>query len=385
MLRSYINIICTATLLILSTHTTTAQIREAFDSVYYKSISDSVDRYIKSHPNRFKPDQNKIRLTPLAALNYSQEDGMGIFVGTFGQYRNGLDTIAPLSNVSALGYVSTKGSFMVGVMGMNYTWAGTSRFEYTASARYQDRYFWGIGYNNGTNSSNRSFYTETSIKLNASYRFLLCPIFNIAPGIGFDYYNADNFTYTHLSEGLPKSYLGFNIGVDFVLNTKDNPTSPTRGVYINLNQKLYPRVFYNTEPFYRTSIVTDFYFRGWKGAVFAIDLYSESNYGESPWFMWTPLGDDTRMRGYYHGRYRDKNTLAAQLELRQKIYKWHSMVVWGGAANIFPSYKELEIKNTLPNYGIGYRFELGALMFKLDAGFGRKGEWGIIAGLNQAF
>lgn len=385
MLRSYINIIWTAALLFLGTHTSSAQIQEVFDSIYYKAVSDSVEQYIKSHPNRFKPEQNRIKFTPLAAINYSQEDGLGIIVGTFGQYRNGLDTIAPLSNISALGYVSTKGSIMVGVLGTNYTQSGISRLEYSASARYHDRYFWGIGYRNGINSANKSFYTEASVKVNTGYRFLLSPIFNIAPEIGFDYYNADNFTYTHLSDGLTTNYIGFNIGADFVLDTKDHPTSPTKGVYINLNQKIYPRVFYNTDPFYRTSIVTDFYFKGWQGAVFAIDLFSESNYGESPWFMWTPLGDDARMRGYYHGRYRDKNTLTAQLELRQKIYKWHGMVVWGGAGNIFPSYKELDIKNTLPNYGIGYRFELGLLMFKLDAGFGRKGEWSIIAGLNHAF
>jgi hypothetical protein len=91
------------------------------------------------------------------------------------------------------------------------------------------------------------------------------------------------------------------------------------------------------------------------------------------------------MRGYYYGRYRDKNTLSAQLEWRQNIYKWHGMVLWGGAANIFPSYREIDLKKTLPNYGIGYRLEMGSLLFKLDAGLGQKGEWSIIAGFNHAF
>lgn len=362
-----------------------AQIKEVYDSIYYKAVSDSVERYIRSHPNRFKPEQNKMKATPLTAINYTQEDGVGIFVGVMGQYRNGMDTLAPLSQISALGYISTKGSIRVGVVGINYSLSGNSRLEYSASAFYDDRYFWGIGYENGINPNNKSFFTEVGFKADASYRFLISPIFSIAPNVGFDYYNASSFTYTHLTEGLTHNHCGFHLGVDISLDTRDHTVSPTKGVKLNLNQKLYPRMFFSSSAFYQTTAVADLYFSAWEGAVFAIDLFSESNYGDSPWFMWTPIGGDTRMRGYYQGRYRDRNTLIGQLEYRQKIYKWHGMVLWGGAGNIFPSYQEINIKHTLPNYGIGYRFELGLLLFKLDAGFGRKGEWSIMAGFNHAF
>jgi hypothetical protein len=376
---------CLIAIIALCFQTANAQIKEAFDSIYYQAVSDSVQRYMDKHPNRFKPEQNKLKITPFTAINYTQEDGFGIILGISGQYRNGLKTSAPLSNISALGYISTKGSIKIGISGINYTKIGKSRFEYRATAFYDDRYFWGIGYSNGSNSSNRSFFTEAGIKIDTYYRFLLSPIFNIAPNLGFIYYNASNFTYPHLAENLTTDYCGFHLGADIVLDTRDNSISPKKGVMLNLNQKIFPRVFFNSEPFYKTAITADLFFKGWKGAVFALDLFSESNYGNSPWFIWTPIGGDTRMRGYYYGRYRDKNTLSAQLEWRQNIYKWHGMVLWGGAANIFPSYREIDLKKTLPNYGIGYRLEMGSLLFKLDAGFGQKGEWSIIAGFNHAF
>lgn len=383
--RPIIRLICAIILLVMGNHCIQAQIKEVYDSIYYQAVSDSVERYIRSHPNRFKPEQNRIKVTPLTAINYTQEDGVGIFVGIAGQYRNGLDTVAPLSQISALGYISTKGSIRVGAVGINYSLSGNSRLEYTATAFYDDRYFWGTGYENGINPDNKSFFTEGGAKADVSYRFIISPTFSIAPNVGFDYYEASNFTLTHLAKDLPMSYCGFHFGVDLSLDTRDHIVSPTKGVKINLNQKLYPRMFFSSSTFHQTTAIADLYFSLWEGGVFAIDLFSESNYGESPWFMWTPIGGDTRMRGYYQGRYRDRNTLIGQLEYRQKIYKWHGMVLWGGAGNIFPSYREINLKHTLPNYGIGYRFELGLLLFKLDAGFGRKGEWSIMAGFNHAF
>lgn len=383
--RNIFRAICIISVLISGISVSYAQIRETYDSIYYKSVSDSVERYIRKHPNRFKPDQNKLKVTPMAAINYTQEDGIGFFIGISGQYRNGFDTLAPLSNVTAIGYASTKGSLKVAVAGANYTSGGGSRLEYRASSFIDDRYFWGIGYENGTNSTNRSFFTETGVGIGAAYRFIISRNLNLAPLIGFDYYKASSFTYEHLVKDYPLGYTGFHIGADIVLDTKDSQISPTKGVYLKLKQKIHPRLFFQTSPFYQTAITADFFFKGWKGAVFAVDIFSESNYGDSPWFMWTPIGGDTRMRGYYYGRYRDRNTLIAQIELRQKIYKYHGAVLWGGAGNIFPSYREMDLKQTLPNYGIGYRFELGPLLFKLDAGFGRKGEWSILAGFNHAF
>ena len=61
------------------------------------------------------------------------------------------------------------------------------------------------------------------------------------------------------------------------------------------------------------------------------------------------------MRGYYEGRYRDKHSLEATVELRQHVWKRNGIVVWVGAGTIFPKFSALRSKQILPNAGVGYR------------------------------
>ena len=101
--------------------------------------------------------------------------------------------------------------------------------------------------------------------------------------------------------------------------------------------------------------------------------------------MWPEAGGDVRLRGYYQGRYRDRNLLSFQLELRQTVYRSHGLAAWIGAGNVFPSFGDLDIKNTLPTYGAGYRLSFLGLVLRLDAGFGLRGQWAVTAGLSHSF
>ena len=98
------------------------------------------------------------------------------------------------------------------------------------------------------------------------------------------------------------------------------------------------------------------------------------------------MGGSTRMRGYYEGRYRDKQMIEIQAELRQKIYGRSGIAVWVGAGNVFPSLNKFNPAHTLPNYGIGYRWEFKKRVnVRLDYGFGKKGQNGFLFSINEAF
>ncbi|MGL5546069.1 MAG: hypothetical protein ACRDCS_03585, partial [Tannerellaceae bacterium] len=59
--------------------------------------------------------------------------------------------------------------------------------------------------------------------------------------------------------------------------------------------------------------------------------------------------------------------------------------VWVGAGNVFHSFSRFKWSHTLPNYGIGYRWEFKKRMnVRLDLGFGKK-ETGFIFSINEAF
>ena len=118
----------------------------------------------------------------------------------------------------------------------------------------------------------------------------------------------------------------------------------------------------------------------------AYDLHAMFNYGDTPWTMLALMGGSYRMRGYYEGRYRDKQMIEAQVELRQKIYGRSGVVVWAGAGNVFPDLGRFRWNQTLPNWGLGYRWEFKKRMnVRLDYGFGKKGQGGFMFGINEAF
>ncbi len=360
------------------------QIKEAFDSIYFQSVNDSVERYIRKHPSRFKPKENKFQPVPLLTIGYTQEDGFGVIAGVTGIYRPGFDTNTPYSLFSAIGYVSTKMSVKGIFNGYHYLKSSKSRIEYKLLAFNDTRRFWGIGYSDQP-TSDLGVYTEGGADLMVGYRYLFTPSFSAKISVGYEYYTTYDYTYSYLVENEITSTTGAEVSLNITADTRDIKHAPQKGIYIDFNQTYHPRFYFGKTPYFKTSIVADFFFPAWEGSVFAFDLWGEANYGKTPWFTWTPIGGESRMRGYYYGRYRDKNTATAQLEIRQQIYQAHSMVIWGGCGNTFPSLKEFNIKHTLPTYGIGYRMTLAELVFRFDLGFGNKKQYSILVGINHAF
>ncbi|MNL63506.1 hypothetical protein D3C87_1876490 [compost metagenome] len=86
------------------------------------------------------------------------------------------------------------------------------------------------------------------------------------------------------------------------------------------------------------------------------------------------MGNDEMMRGYYTGRYRDRNLLAAQAELRYRYNNRFGAAVFGGGGQVFEN-GGFAVKNFKPSYGAGGRYffdpEKG-LSVRLDYGIGEK-------------
>lgn len=141
----------------------------------------------------------------------------------------------------------------------------------------------------------------------------------------------------------------------------------------------------NDYDFNRTSVELRYYHKLWKGGILASEIQGIFNYGDTPWSMVALLGGPYRMRGYYEGQYRDNDMVQTQVELRQKIYNRHGFVVWGGAGNVFPKTDKFKWSQTLPSYGLGYRWEFkNRVNVRLDYGFG-KGQNAFYFNINEAF
>src|SRR3546814_651960 len=103
------------------------------------------------------------------------------------------------------------------------------------------------------------------------------------------------------------------------------------------------------------------------------------------------LGNDEMMRGYYQGRYRDKNLMALQTELRYRVHPRIGLVAFASSGTVFP--KQLDLSHLKFSYGGGMRYFFDLeheTSIRLDYGIGEKrlGEkrqTGFYLSLGQAF
>ncbi|HTD40879.1 MAG TPA: hypothetical protein VK671_09680, partial [Mucilaginibacter sp.] len=111
----------------------------------------------------------------------------------------------------------------------------------------------------------------------------------------------------------------------------------------------------------------------------------------SPFYLLPALGNDEMMRGYYNGRYRDRNFIAGQTELRYRIWDRVAIVGFLGTGEV--AHSSFSLNALKPDYGGGIRYffdtEKG-LSVRADYGIGEKvpGESrqsGFYIGLGQAF
>ena len=113
--------------------------------------------------------------------------------------------------------------------------------------------------------------------------------------------------------------------------------------------------------------------------------------GASPFYLLPQMGNDELMRGYYSGRFRDRNLIAGQAELRYRLSERFGLAGFGGLGQVFRD--KLEMSAFKPNLGGGVRYffdvEKG-LSIRLDYGIGQKpaGEQrlsGFYVSLGQSF
>ena len=335
--------------------------------------------------NEPRPDK-KFDFGIIGGPHYSSTTKLGLGIVASGTYRMRHDSLTQLSNVSIYGDATTTGFLLIGVKGNNIFPENKYRIDYDFYLYTFPSDFWGIGYDNGNNNDNKSSYNRLETIVRIDWLARLCN--NLYGGIttGFNWVKGSDFTKPAMLNGEPREVISTSAGLALTYDSRDFIPNAARGVYFNVRQRFFPRIFGNKHPFTRTAFIFDYYQRAWEGAIIAFDLHGEFNYGDVPWNMLASLGGSTRMRGYYEGRYRDKCLIETQLELRQHIWHRNGIAVWVGAGNVFPSFSRFDWGHTLPNYGIGYRWEFkNRVNLRLDYGFGKKGQSGFLFNINEAF
>lgn len=347
-------------------------------------VNQILDYFNDSNKNK---KHKRFDFSVIGGPHYASDTKFGLGLVAAGLYRTDPnDSILPPSNVSLYGDVSSVGFYMLGVRGNHIAPKGRYRIDYHLYFYSFPSDFWGIGYEMGDNDANKSDMKRWQAQAEVSFLFRVADNFYIGPMASYDYVIGKHIERPELLQGMDQHTWNVGAGVSLVYDNRDNLTNPHRGICLNINQMFRPGFMGNDYAFSTTAFRFDAYQRLGKGTVLAEDIGANLNFGNPSWGMMAELGGTHSMRGYYEGRYRDKHSLEATVELRQHVWKRNGIVVWVGAGTIFPKFSALRSKQILPNAGVGYRWEFKKnVNVRLDYGFGKSGQSGFLFNINEAF
>ncbi len=361
---------------------------EQVDTMALRAGKSWVNRILDYFNDSNKNKKHKrFDFSVIGGPHYASDTKFGLGLVAAGLYRTDPnDSILPPSNVSLYGDVSSVGFYMLGVRGNHIAPKGRYRIDYHLYFYSFPSDFWGIGYEMGDNDANKSDMKRWQAQAEVSFLFRVADNFYIGPMASYDYVIGKHIERPELLQGMDQHTWNVGAGVSLVYDNRDNLTNPHRGIFLNINQMFRPGFMGNDYAFSTTAFRFDAYQRLGKGTVLAEDIRANLNFGNPSWGMMAELGGTHSMRGYYEGRYRDKHSLEATVELRQHVWKRNGIVVWVGAGTIFPKFSALRSKQILPNAGVGYRWEFKKnVNVRLDYGFGKSGQSGFLFNINEAF
>lgn len=331
----------------------------------------------------------KVQVAGRVGIAYTQETNLMLAASATASYKaNAKQSIESSAALTAM--ASINGFFNIQASGINYLGRGDDKLLYNVGGGSMPTKFWGLGYN-AADSNQQTSYTRKRVGTSIKYMHRFTTSIWAGAGVNLGYDKAsmlDSLSVAYLAAGNQKTRSAFTSGISLngTYDTRDNEYNPTRGFYIALTGEMRPKSLGNYgKTLWNFNFQADYFQSLWRGGVMAFDLYGDLWSKHTPWLYWPSVGGASRMRGYYLGRYMDCKMLTAQAELRQTVYGPFGVCVWGGAGNIFDSFRNFDISKTLPNGGLGVRLALaGRTVLRVDYGFGRHSR-GLIINVNEAF
>ncbi|WP_404972407.1 BamA/TamA family outer membrane protein [Vibrio campbellii] len=314
------------------------------------------------------------------------EQGFGIGIAAVGLYTPyDWQKGDPYSTVTVTSYGSTSGSYGLGVNNRSYLQGDKVRLLGEAWISHTPGYYWGIGSHAAENDDNKVQYEGQRLQLSPKIAVEVAP--NTYAKLGWQW---QSFSKVNGVDGdiLPSEVAdatssGVLVGMEY--DTRDFEPNPMRGQFLDI-EWIANRDSLGSNEDYDNLVANYRLYQQWSDTtIVAMEVYSQSIFGDAPWFDYAQLGDDQRMRGYYQGQYRDKHQLSTQVEIRHTIAGRHGVVGWLGAGNIAPTYHDLFESSWLPTVGVGYRFAFKArINVRVDLGVG-KDSTGFYFQINEAF
>jgi outer membrane protein assembly factor BamA len=201
----------------------------------------------------------------------------------------------------------------------------------------------------------------------------------------------NDFTRDFFAQNGIKDNFVSSIGLNLSFDNRDYPYYPTRGFTFSIRPKLN-RAWLGSDNDY---IDTDYKFSYFNSLqdnlILAFNISGGFASGDVPFDGYQNYGVRNSLRGYEAGKYKGRNMIASQAELRWRFHNKWGGVVFGGTGSVWGNENngEEEFERTwLPSAGLGLRYMVSQekkINLRLDYAVGVDGNQGIYFGVMEAF
>jgi outer membrane protein assembly factor BamA len=178
------------------------------------------------------------------------------------------------------------------------------------------------------------------------------------------------------------------LGPFLTYDTRDSIFFPTTGSFHQVSAMAFGPALGSDFAFGRFCFDLRRYIRFSRSRVLALQSQLLVQTGDPPFWRLGMLGGETGLRGYYLGRYRDRNLICVQAEYRWVPVVWRlGLAGFVGLGEVADRLDHFEIEGLKPAGGLGLRLVLDAaarLHVRLDFAFGERNS-GIYLTAGEAF
>ena len=324
---------------------------------------------------------------PLPILFYTPETGFAGGAAALYMYRDSLDMRA--SSITADVIYTSKKQIIFEISGDQY-FSG-DKFRLLSDVlfqRYPNRYY-GIG--NNTAESDKEDYTAQTFALRGTLYRHIHSNFNAGPLFRYETVSMkETDPAGQLVHGtIIGSKGGTSAGVGLVANwdTRDNTFAAQSGSFYQVTALFYGGAIGSDFTYNDLQFETRNFFEIVPEQVLAVQTVGEFIDGAPSFQNLVKFGGQNLLRGYFDGRYRDKNGIAVQAEYRVPVWWRFGLVGFVGAAQVSDKVSRFAANRFWVAGGVGLRFAWNPkerVNIRLDYGIGNN-DSGTYITVTEAF
>lgn len=331
----------------------------------------------------------------LPALGYAQETGAEYGIASnYNFYLNKKDSSIRSSNILLMGTYTTKKQSNIKLQAD--IWTDNNDYHIISELRYRNwpSNFYGIGMD--TKKVDEDLISQKLFRAKLEVEKRMASNYYSGVNIQYDYVQFHDREPGGIFD--QTAIIGKNggqqllLGISQLYDNRNHVSYTTHGYYARAKLAYAPKLW-TKEDFEGANVDVDLrgFFPLHKKVTLAAQAIYRTTFGKTiPYYAYRDLGGDMMMRGYYIGRYKDKNYLASQAELRYRFHPRFAVAGFTGIGSVFS--KEYQAR-FVPSYGGGLRYFFSLehnSNIRLDYAYGEqrpgeKRQSGFYLSLSEAF